>query len=324
MKKWFVVMGAGAIALSAGAAFAGFGYGVGNDGGLFRFDLDNPATSVVDIGNIGFVPEGIDFRPGTPDLYAIDVGPNVTQLYRINIETAQVVTVGASFTSTGGGGASPAYDLTGNQTFGFDFNPTTLQPDDSMRIRLVGSSGVNMRLNSSTGGIAGVDVALAYAGGTPTPAVDAAAYINSASATAGGATQLFVLDYANNQLSLQNPPNAGTLTEVGPFGVTINNTLANTGFDILTDPDSVDSGIGGDTGYAVLRRPDSPIGDPGIYLIYNVNLATGQLTNGSRVGLQGFDRNFNGGFAVSTFIPSTSTCAALVLPAASLLRRRRN
>lgn len=315
------VAGAGA---SLSSAFGAFGYGVNAAGTLFRFDLANPGAAASTIGNLGFVPEGIDFRPGTADLYAVDVGGTTSQLYKIDVTSGAVTPVGTGFNSVGPVSTGPAYDLTGPQTFGFDFNPTTLQADQSMRIRLVSSGGVNLRLNSSAGTVAGIDGALSYNSST-VPGVDAAAYTNSNTATSSGVTQLFVMDYTNNSLALQSPPNIGTLTTVGGFGVSITDTISNISFDILTDQNDADTTIVGDKGYAVLRRTSAPAGGSlGAYLLYDVNLATGGISNGALVGAGVIPEDFTGGFAVSPFVPSPS--AALMLGLASVAagaRRRR-
>ncbi|MBY0587288.1 DUF4394 domain-containing protein [bacterium] len=306
---------------SAQAQQAQIGFGVNSVGTLFRFDVNAP-SAVTTIGPLGFVPKGIDFRPGTNSLYAIDIGPNTTQLYTIDINTGSPTAVGAGFNSSG-----PGYDLTGNQTFGFDFNPKTLQGDNSMRIRLVSTSNANLRLNSSTGQIATIDTNLAFANGN-SPFVDGSAYINNIPQTpqAGGTTSLYNLDVRNNSLLLQNPPNAGTVSIVGPFGVTINNTERNTHFDIFTPLDNNDPTIGGDFAYAVLKRPDAPINGPfGSYLLYNVDLSSGQILNGALVGPAATPFDFVGGFAVSP-IPEPGSMVFIGMTAVTLvgwqMRRR--
>lgn len=289
--------------LGSSTAHAQLAYGVNAAGNLFRFNVDDPANVTV-LGPVGFVPEGIDFRPSSSTLYAIDIGQNTSQLYTLNIANGAATPVGAGFTSSGVVN-DISYDLIGNQTFGFDFNPTTLQGDTSMRIRLVSTSGVNLRLNSLTGQITAVDSTLAI--GASSAFVDAAAYINNF-ATAGGVTSLFDMDSRNDSLYLQNPPNAGTLTLVGAFGATIDASRG-IGFDILTQPGDLDPGIGGDDGYAVLKRPDSPPDGPtGAYLLYDVNLATGQITNGALVGPAATPYDFDGGFALLP-IPEPGTLA---------------
>jgi hypothetical protein len=295
---------------------AATGYGVNAAGNLFSFDLNAPSV-VNPIGAVGFVPEGIDFRPGTTDLYAIDVGLNTSQLYKINIATGVPTPVGSGFTSTG-----PSYSLVGNQTFGFDFNPTTLQADDSMRIRLVGTNGTNLRLNSSTGVIAAVDSDLAFATGS-SPFIDAAAYTNN-TPTMGGVTELYDMDSRNNALLLQSPPNDGTVTTVGPFGASIDNSQRNIHFDILTPLGNVDPSNDDDFAYAVLRRPDAPLGGVlGSYLLYSVNLDTGSIFNGALVGPAATPADFDGGFAVLPQVPEPTSLALVSALATTGVRRRR-
>jgi hypothetical protein len=295
---------------AAGTCHAQTGYGVNAAGTLFRFNVNSPAT-VTTIGNVGFVPEGIDFRPSSNTLYGIDIGPNTTQLYTININNAAVTPVGASFTSNGAG-----YTLTGNQTFGFDVNPTTLQGDGSMRIRLVSSNGANLRLNSSTGQIAAVDVNLLI--GTNSPFVDAVAYTNNTANAGTGTTTLYDLDTRNDSLYIQNPPNNGTLNLVGPFGMSIDGN-APAHFDILTPP-----GTSNNLGYAVYRRPDAPLGGPlNSYLLYDVNLNTGQTLFGRLVGPAATPFSFEGGLAVLAVPEPTSVVLAAVCLAVCAAARRR-
>lgn len=303
------------VSVVGGSASAQTGYGVDANFTLFSFDVTNPASATT-IGNVGFLPEGIDFRPGTNDLYAIDVGASTTQLYKINVATAAATPVGAGFPSNGGA----SYNLTGNQSFGFDFNPTTLQADTSMRIRLISTNGENLRLNSNTGQIAVVDTDLLIQPGGASPFPDGAAYINN-NPTMGGATTLYDMDVRNNALYIQAPPNDGTMTKVGDFGVTINNVQRGIGFDIYTTPGSVDATIGGDFAYAVLKRPDAPINGPlGAYLLYTVNLSTGGIANGALVD---GGRNFDGGFAIAPGIPEPATALLAAGLAAGLAVRRR-
>lgn len=299
-------------------AAAQTGYGVDANFTLFSFDVTSPATSTT-IGNVGFLPEAIDFRPGTNQLYAIDVGATTTQLYTINIANGAATPVGAGFATVG-----VDYNLSGNQSFGFDFNPKTLQVDNSMRIRLISTNGENLRLNSSTGLVAAVDVDLLIQPGSNAPFTDAAAYINNIPEI-GGTTILYDMDIRNNSLYTQNPPNNGTMNLVGAFGVGIGNVQRGIGFDVYTDPLSVDATIGGDTAYAVLKRPDAPINGPlGAYLLYNVNLATGAITGGALVD---GGRNFDGGFAIAPGVPEPTTLslasglAALLLVSAKRSRR---
>jgi len=312
MKSLLKHLNRAALVLVLGSApaplLAQIAYGVNNDGLLYRFDISSPSV-VTEIAEIGFVPAAIDFRPSSQTLYAINIGQSTTQLFTVDLNTAVPTAVGAGFPTTGSG-----YDLGTSlapQTFGFDFNPTTLQADNSMRIRLVSSgTRANLRLNSSTGQIAGTDSLLSGAG------VDAAAYANNL-ANAGGSTTLYVLNFQTDELAIQSPPNNGTLTPVGPFGASID-ALANSSFDIATDPTTLLN-----SGYAVLQRQDTAMG---AYLLYSVNLGTGGISNGALVGTAQNPYDFVGGFAVLP-VPEAGTLSSALLALGAAVgwhwRRRR-
>lgn len=278
------------------------GYGVDSTGVLFNFNLSSPGSTTT-VGNLGFVPEGIDFRTGTATLYAIDVGASVSRLYTINLNSGAATAIGAGFATTGmAGGLS--YDLSTATSFGFDFNPTTLQTDGSIRIRLTANNGTNLRLHSATGGIAAVDGGLSGL-------IGGVGYINNASATIGGVTALYDINYQNDSLFLQSPPNAGTLNLVGSLGV---NVGPNIGFDIFTTPGSSDTGIGGDMGFFVDTTA------AGSATLYSLDLGTGAATQLSVVG-----RDFTGGFAV-TAVPEPAhfgLAAAGCLVALAVYKRRK-
>ena len=127
--------------------------------------------------------------------------------------------------------------------FGFDFNPTV------DRIRIVSNAGQNLRVHPDTGGLVATDGAL-----TPSGSVSAAAYTNNrAGATT---TTLYDIDTATDQLLIQNPPNTGVLTPVGPLGVDASDV---NGFDI--------SAVDG-TAFAALTVGGAP-------QLYTISLATG-------------------------------------------------
>lgn len=134
----------------------------------------------------------IDFRPATGQLYGLG---NSSRLYIINPETGTARAVGAaSFT--------PA--INGTIT-GFDFNPTV------DRIRLVTNNGQNLRLHPETGAVAATDVNI-----NPAAALIGAAYTNSFA----GASSTVLYDIDGQKLYKQDPPNNGTLVEIGSLGVT--------------------------------------------------------------------------------------------------------
>jgi hypothetical protein len=172
---------------------------------------------------------GIDYRPSNRLLYALgyDTSTGATQLYTLVPGASGMPSVATPVNATpitlplGNAGASNS-----SIRIGFDFNPV------ADLIRVVSTNGRNYRLDPNTGGLANTDGNLAYANavgtavaapvaivtGSPTPTipatpgVGAVAYTN---ATAGAtSTTLFDYDELNRGIiSIQNPPNNGTLTQ---------------------------------------------------------------------------------------------------------------
>jgi Domain of unknown function (DUF4394) len=141
---------------------------------------------------------GIDYRPKTGDLYG--VGSN-SAVYRINPQTGIAIAENVDAM----GNAIPFTPGLNGTNFGVDFNPA---PD---AIRLVSDAGQNQRLAPDAGTTLGVDGAL----NPGMPKVGGAAYTNSSfsfTQPLAANVQLFVVDYANDMVFLQNPPNNGTLT----------------------------------------------------------------------------------------------------------------
>ncbi len=188
-------------------------YGLSNANQLVKYNA-NAAETVISTTGITGLTGGekiiaIDFRPATGQLYGLG---NSSRLYIINYENGDATALGtASFT--------PAIN---GSLVGFDFNPTV------DRIRLVTSSGQNLRLNPETGTVAMTDGSL----NPGTPAIVSAAYTNSVAGAA--TTTLFDIDVAANKLYKQDPPNNGTLVEVGSLGITAA-TANDGGFDISPD-----------------------------------------------------------------------------------------
>ena len=146
----------------------------------------------------------IDFRPATGQLYGVS---SLNRLFVINTATAVARPIAPSF--------SPA--ISGN-IVSIDFNPTV------DRLRLVTDTGQNLRLNPETGAVVGTDGVINGAAGAT---VSGVAYTNNfAGATS---TILYDIDPATDRLYIQNPPNNGTLVDVGPLGLNITGAV---GFDI--------------------------------------------------------------------------------------------
>lgn len=181
---------------------------------------------------------GLDMRPLNGQLFALG---STSRIYAINASSGAATMVGTGPLST---------LLLGTQ-FGFDFNPTV------DRIRIISNLGQNLRVNPADGVLI-VDGAITL--GTAT--VSGAAYTNNfAGATT---TVLYDIDSMTDRLYKQDPPNNGTLVDVGALGINVENT---NGFD-----------IGGSSGIAY-----------GIFTVgaaqrvYTVNLATGATTPGATI-----------------------------------------
>ena len=182
-------------------------YAVTTNNNLISFDTQNPSVirTLVAITGLGATQTlvGTDFRPNTGELFGLGYDPATganDRLYTINVSTGAATAVGTADIDLPLG-----TDLT---AIGFDFNPTV------DRIRVVSANRANYRLNPNNGAIAFMDGTLTYAAGDPnvgqTPTVGTGAYINSF--VGSTATGLYVLDHALGTVSLQSPPNNGTLT----------------------------------------------------------------------------------------------------------------
>ena len=93
------------------------------------------------------------------------------------------------------------------------------------------------------------------------PAVSGAAYSNNFAGTT--TNTLFVIDHKNNRLYKQNPPNDGTLVDVGALGIGIKNT---NGFDI---------GSQSEKAYLVA----TVAGSTNIYMVNTTNGSTTMVSN---------------------------------------------
>jgi len=197
-------------------------HGLTADNGLVAFSSDQPGliSAPRAIGGLaaGDVVEGIDVRPATGQLFGVVRNATAARVVRIDPVTGAATTIGATFTLTG-------------SSVGVDFNPV---PD---RLRVVSSSGANLRINPNNGAVT-ADGALAYAAGDPNegdaPGVGAVAYTNAVPAlntptSADNQTALFDIDTDADVLAVQDPPNAGTLVTRSPLGI---DAGAVAGFDI--------------------------------------------------------------------------------------------
>jgi len=182
-------------------------YGLTENNQLVAFNANN-SSSFASTKAIMGIPSGeklmsIDFRPATGELYAVS---NASRFYIINTSTANTRAVSATAFAP----------LISGTIASMDFNPTV------DRIRLVTNTGQNLRLNPETGAIAAIDGSIAT-----TSSISGIAYTNSKSGAS--ATVLYDVDAMTGKLFKQDPPNNGTLVEVGSLGVTFTGQAA---FDI--------------------------------------------------------------------------------------------
>lgn len=187
-------------------------YGITSNNELVSFNANNPKNFSSKVSVTGVVSGeklmSIDFRPATGELYALS---NASKLYIINTSSASARVVGTT-------AFSPAVSGT---IASIDFNPTV------DRIRVVSNTGQNLRLHPETGAVAATDMNI---NGGGTPSVAGIAYTNSKSGASS--TVLYDVDMASGKLFKQDPPNNGTLVEVGSLGTTFTGQAA---FDIKYD-----------------------------------------------------------------------------------------
>jgi hypothetical protein len=272
------VIVAGLSAPAAASAAEAF-FGATSSNTLVTFASDSPGTvrTAVPISGLqaGEQVLALDMRPATGQLYALG---STSRLYAINPASGAARAVGDPFTPP----------LAGT-SFGFDFNPAV------DRIRLTSDGRQNLRLNPETGAVVAQDGQLAYADGDPgqgaNPHVGAAAY------TPEAAPRLFAIDSSRDVLVLQDPPNEGRLTTVGPLNVDLQEPI---GFDIAGD------------GRAFVAAPRGAGGAPELFL---ADLAKGGL---SQAALQsGISASFGtvGAIAAAGTVPDDTTRPTVVIDA---------
>ena len=183
--------------------------GLTDDNRVVGFKVGTPNTLDTNVTVSGLAAGelvlGIDVRPRDGMLYGLT---STARLITID-PTTGVATVKATLAADSTDTTLP-YTAIAGTAFAVDFNPV------ADRLRVISNSGQNLRINVDTGATT-TDGVINRAGAAPM--VAAAAYTNSIlNATT---TQLFDVDSTSSVLALQNPPNDGTLVNVGPLGVTI-------------------------------------------------------------------------------------------------------
>lgn len=228
-------------------------YATTDTGALLRFDSRFPQviTDRAQVTGLGAGASlvGIDFRPSTGQLVGLGSDGVV---YVVNPDSGVAQAVGRP--------VSPG--LSGS-AFGVEVNPVLDE------LRVTSTSGLNARLSLLTG---------AHAPGSPAtplnpgaPHVVASGYTNSTfSTTRPTSTTLVAIDSASDQVLVQNPADAGTLSDGKSLGIDIGD---NTGLDVVFVPNL------GDVAYMVA----TPAGSTGANL-YRVSLITGKAFRFGPVG----------------------------------------
>ncbi|MDT8276849.1 DUF4394 domain-containing protein [Roseomonas mucosa] len=198
----------------SGMAQAATLIGLTSDGMLMRIDTTTrQAMPKMRVQGVSSPLLGIDMRPADGKLYGVTMSSEIVTIDPASGRARKVSQLSEAFES---GGRAVV-----------DFNPV------ADRLRLMGSSGVNFRVNVENGQ-AVKDGTLKYQAGTPLaetmPRITAGAYTNSMAGAKE--TMLLTIDGVLRQLNLQAPPNDGVQQVRGRIGEAVSAASA---FDILSD-----------------------------------------------------------------------------------------
>lgn len=219
-------------------------YAINVNDELFRFNPASPGAATL-IGEIN--------TPAGEDLVGIDFRPFDGRLYGLT-DAGSILVI-----DTGTAAITPFSTVTGlDQTsveFGIDFNPV---PN---ALRIISENRQNLRVTG-----AGLNATVMDGAINPgTPRVTGAGYTNNFLGETSTSTTLYDIDAAADRLTIQEPPNSGTLVNVGPLGIPVPDLL---GFDIYT---TGTRSAPVNTAYLAIGSVEGP-------QLYTVNLATGTAT----------------------------------------------
>ncbi|WP_332875934.1 DUF4394 domain-containing protein [Massilia sp. S19_KUP03_FR1] len=222
-------------------------YGLTDDARIVSFKIANPNTLDTNVAVTGLAAGerllGFDVRPKDGLLYGISSNGRIVTI----VPATGVATVKSTLTADAADTTAP-YSAVAGATFAVDFNPV------ADRLRVIGNTGQSLRINVDTGATT-TDGAINRAGALPV--VTGAAYTNSYAGTT--ATMLYDIDLDGASLALQNPPNDGTLVNIGALGVAV---AGDVGFDIA----------GGANGLAIAALRTTVTGPSSLY---RIDLTTG-------------------------------------------------
>ncbi len=262
---------------STGTPFVGI---AGNNVVRFNSKTTGSITAVaIPSGlSLGEAVVGFDLRPATGQYFALvhNTATETVRLALVDPQTAALSTVGISSVSLVDA-AGAAITFPAGTAFGIDFNPTV------DKLRVVTSSGLNFRIDPSTG--QALDGNATAAGTQPDGTLNTGATAGTATAYTNSfhkasATTQYTIDSNTNQILIQNPPNDGVLGSGVPItvnGVAIDFTEAN-GFDI---PSNVKVNASGEAASGIAF---AALTESGITSLYSINLASGAATNLGGIG----------------------------------------
>lgn len=286
-ESFFVARSAAGVALT----------GLADNNTLVFFDSATPSSTTtigVTGANLSSALLGIDYRPANGQLYGI----TNTGVFSIDPSSGNATLVNT---------ISPTFN--GGTISGVDFNPAA----DALRI--TGGNGQNLRIAGGGLGTTNVDGNLAYAAGDGnagvSPTITASAYTNNfAGVPANRTTQLFNIDSNLDVLTLQNPPNNGTLVTIGSLGVNVG-TVG--GFEIFSPSNGVN------TAFAAFAPNGSSAAS-----LYTIDLNTGAATSLGQIGT-GAGFNLTGLAAPIAAVPEPSALPGLIIVgiATGLMLQRR-
>lgn len=195
---------------------------------------------------------GIDYRVQNGRLYGVG---NAGGIYLLDVTNANATPVNRLSVTLSG------------TSFGVDFNPV------ADRLRIVSDAGQNLRHNVNAGGVTATDDTLDYPPGTlntvgPTAlGIVGSAYTNN-DLNVTTNTTLYVLDSNLDQISVQSPPNNGSLVANGKLTV---DASAFVGFDTYS---TVRNGVTVDVqSLASIKTTE------GATKLYSINVPTGKATS---------------------------------------------
>ncbi|MEQ1823056.1 MAG: DUF4394 domain-containing protein [Fimbriimonadaceae bacterium] len=293
MKSKQLVFAVSILSFTSLVSFAGAVdiYGLSTRNQLVKFSSSNPGnlTNAVFINGLASNEAlvGIDFRVANGLLYGVGSFGNI---YTLNSTTGAATFVAGLTNSIGGGPLA----LQGTE-FGVDFNPV------ADRLRITSDLDQNLRVNVATG-VTTVDGSL----NPGNPNIVASAYTFNDTNTGTGTT-LYNVDSVTDMLTIQNPPNNGTQTNVGWLGLDVSGLA---GMDIQTIGNT-------NTAFAAFQLANGTTSS-----LYTINLSTGASTAIGTIGSSQSSETL-AIRDITAAVPEPGTMAALALGIGAFLRRRK-